>query len=147
MKLYTSACLELVRNVRGCEVKSSAEDDPNAAWRSIAIHTPEGGIRQEELPTCSDHHPLPMSHTQSRTAPQKMPPKRQSTSKLPKAFCSGPCIHNHVNTTWIRYIWKKTDSDSPMVSSEHLCTNLVPFGCLGEDAHCEVPVAQTQKWR
>jgi len=35
--------------------------------------------------------PLPMIHNQSRTAPAHMPLKRHKTSKLPKAFCSGPC--------------------------------------------------------
>jgi len=35
--------------------------------------------------------PLPMIHNQSRRAPAHMPLKRHKTSKLPKAFCSGPC--------------------------------------------------------
>jgi len=31
-----------------------------------------------------------MSHNQSRATPENIPPKRNSTSKLPNAFCSGP---------------------------------------------------------
>jgi len=80
------------------ELKPSAQDEPNAARRLIATthQTPRIG---RACATSSDHHPLPMSHTQSRMAPQKMPPRRQSTSKLPKAFCSGPCRHHRVHNS------------------------------------------------
>ncbi len=51
------------------------------------------------------HHPLPINQSQSRMAPQNMPPNRESTSKLPKAFCSGPCMKNH---SWdiVLFLWK-----------------------------------------
>jgi len=45
-----------------------------------------------------------MSHNQSRATPENMPPKRNSTSKLPSAFCSGPCkIKNPSLPTHILY--------------------------------------------
>ena len=38
-----------------------------------------------------NHQPLPMSHSQSSTTPEKRPPRRQTTSTFPSAFCSGTC--------------------------------------------------------
>lgn len=37
------------------------------------------------------HQPLPISHSQSRVTPANIPPSKNTTSKFPNAFCSGPC--------------------------------------------------------
>lgn len=109
------------------KLKSSAQDDdPNAARRLIAT-THQTARTARACATWSDHHPLPMSHTQSRMAPQKMPPKRQSTSKLPKAFCSGPWRHHRVHS-FIRCCKRQQFSHAELKASVRSTLTLYPLG-------------------
>ena len=79
-----------------------------------------------------------MSHTQSRTAPQKMPPRRQSTSKLPKAFCSGPCRHRRVQNSIRCFKRQQCFSHAELKAFIHWpCTLWVPqWGHTRWDSHC-----------
>ena len=87
------------------------------------------------------HHPLPMSHNQSETAPTNMPAKRKSTSRFPKAFCSGPCKSTSM------YIPSAMHSWNIHGGSKCSQTNLVAFGGLSEDADSEMSIAQSKKGR
>lgn len=79
-----------------------------------------------------------MSHNQSRQTPEKIPPRRNTTRMLPKAFCSGPC--NKIKKKNYSYIDDMHNLRYLKKKKYH-----VALGGGGENADGEVSIGETEE--